>query len=395
VAAKQLSSFYDGLGFSLASMLVAPEFLFRIETTKADPAGGRTLDDYSRASRLSFFLWNSQPDDELLRAAASGELSTPEGLSGQVDRMIASRRFEAGVRGFFGDMLHFDVFDHLQKDGTIYPRFTANVTREAEEQTMRTLVDLLVTRKGDYRDIFTTRKTFLTPSLAAVYNLPLPRTTAPMEFGSWQAVELSEGDPRAGILTQIGFTALHSHPGRSSATIRGRAVREVFLCQKLPDPPPNINNAAVEDLANPMFKTARDRLTAHRDNPTCAACHRMMDPMGLSLETFDGAGAFRSTENGAVIDTNGDLNGVTFKNAVELGKVLHDQPLVSTCVARRAVDYGLARQSAAPEREWLATVTKSFEQSSYRIPDLFRKIATSPEFYRAPSSTPSVNVAAN
>jgi hypothetical protein len=327
-------------------------------------------------------------------AAARGDLSNPEGLAAQVDRMIASRRFEFGVRAFFTDMLHFDVFDNLQKDGAIYPRFTANVAREAEEQTLRTLVDLLITRKGDYREIFTTRRTFLTPSLAAVYNLPLPRTTAPMEFGSWQAVELAEGDPRAGILTQIGLTALHSHPGRSSATIRGRAIREVFMCQRLPDPPPNINNAAVEDLSNPMFKTARDRLTAHRDNPTCAACHRIMDPMGLSLETFDGAGAFRSTENGAIIDTAGDFNGAAFKDAVELGKVLREQPVISSCVARRAADYGLARQTAAPERAWLATVTKSFEQSGYRLPDLFRTIATSPEFYRVTTSPPRVNVAA-
>jgi hypothetical protein len=391
--ANQLGSFYDGLSISLADMLVAPEFLFRIETTRADQAGGRTLDDYSRAARLSFFLWNTQPDDELLRAASKGELSTPEGVSAQVERMIASRRFESGVRAFFIDMLHFDEFADLQKDGAIYPRFTSNVARDAEEQTLKTLVDLLVTRKGDYRDIFTTRRTFLTPSLAAVYNVPLPSATAPMELGSWQAVELPEGDPRAGLLTQIGFTALHSHPGRSSPTVRGRAIREAFMCQLVPNPPPNINFAAVADTGNPMFKTARDRLTAHRDNPTCATCHKMMDPLGLSLEDFDGAGSFRTTENGALIDTVGDLNGATFKNAVELGKVMHDQSAVTNCVARRAVDYGLGRQAAAPERPWLAAVTKTFEQHNYRIADLFRTIATSPEFYRTLSVAPKLDVA--
>ena len=153
---------------------MAPEFLFRTETVTGPP-GNQTLDDYSRASRLSFFLWDSQPDNELLRAAKDGELHTAQGLVAQVDRMVVSRRFEYGVRSFFSDMLHFDEYSGLEKDAMIYPRFTSNVSAESEEQTLRTLTDLLVTRNGDYRDIFTTRRTFLTPELAAMYNISLPK----------------------------------------------------------------------------------------------------------------------------------------------------------------------------------------------------------------------------
>ena len=395
-AATKVRNFYDGLGFSLASMLVAPEFLFRQETVKAS-ADGHELDDYSKASRLSFFLWNAQPDGELLRAAVAGELSTPAGIAKQVDRMVASRRFEGAVRNFFADMLRFDEYEHLQKDATVFPKFTLTVSAESEEQTLRTLVDLLVTNKGDYRDIFTTRKTFLTTTLAAIYNVSLVKTTASMEPPAWQAVEYPEGDARTGVLSHISFTALHSHPGRTSPTIRGKALREVFLCQKVPDPPANVNFEVVQDTSNPQFKTARDRVTAHMTTPACAGCHKVMDPMGLSLETFDGAGSYRTTENGVTIATDGAFNGKPFKDSMELNKVLHDDPAITSCVVQRAVAYGLGREIADGEKPWYTGLTKTFATDQYRLPDLFRRIANSPEFFRVaePQQTAVKSAAAN
>lgn len=396
-AATKVRNFYDGLGFSLASMLVAPEFLFRQEIVKAGADGSHELDDYSKASRLSFFLWNAQPDAELLRAAEAGELSTPAGVAKQADRMINSRRFEGAVRNFFADMLRFDEYANLQKDGTVFPKFTLTVSAESEEQTLRTLVDLLVTNKGDYRDIFTTRKTFLTTTLAAIYNVPLVKTTASMEPPSWQAVEYPEGDARTGLLSHISFTALHSHPGRTSPTIRGKALREVFLCQKVPDPPANVNFEVVQDTSNPQFKTARARVEAHMTTPACAGCHKVMDPMGLSLETFDGAGSYRTTENGVKIDTAGAFNGKPFKDALELNRVLHDDPSVVSCVVQRAVSYGLGREVAEGEKSWQTGLTKTFATDQYRLPDLFRRIATSPEFFRVaePQQTAVKSAAAN
>jgi hypothetical protein len=200
-----------------------------------------------------------------------------------------------------------------------------------------------------------------------------------MELPSWEAVELPEGDIHVGILAQISFTALHSHPGISSPTLRGRALREVFMCQKIPNPPANVNTVLT---ANPDFKTMRLRMTAHRNNPTCASCHRLMDPMGLSLESFDGSGAFRTTENGAVIDTTGDLNGVTFSNALGLYRALHDDPKIPSCLVQRVVTYGMSRQNSVSEKSWITALNQSFVDSKYKLPDLFRKIATSPEFLR-------------
>src|SRR6185312_4533075 len=187
-------------------------------------------------------------------------------------------RLEAGVRAFFADMLTFDGFETLSKDGMIYPKFTDAVSRDAQEQTLRGIVDQVVTKDGDYRDLFTTRTSFMTPLLASIYRVPLTGT-AP-----WQRYEYPANTPTAGILTQISFVALHSHAGRSSPTLRGRALREQLLCQKVPDPPGNVNFDLAQDTGNPDYKTARARLTAHRTDPTCAGCHKLLDPIGLALE---------------------------------------------------------------------------------------------------------------
>jgi hypothetical protein len=383
-AAVGLKDFYSGLGISLSTMLVSPKFLFREEVAEADPdhAGQYRMDAYSKASQLSFFLWNSAPDPQLLTAAEKGELNTDAGLKKQVDRMIASPRLEGGVRAFFTDMLGFDEFETLAKDSMIFPKFNTKVAKDAQEQTLRTIATLLLTEKGDYRDIFTTRKTFMTPMLASVYGVPL---AAP--DGGWQPYEFAENDPRAGIISQVAFVALHSHPGRSSPTLRGKAVREVLLCQKVPTPPANVNFTLVQDTKNPQFKTARARLAAHATDATCAGCHKIMDPIGLGLEAFDSGGSLRSSENGVEIDNSGVLDGIKFSDAAGLAKAVHDNPAAPACVASRAMAYGLGRLPAKTEVDWQKSMQDGFKQANYRFPDLMREIATSSEFYHVAPPT--------
>ncbi len=174
---------------------------------------------------------------------------------------------------------------------------------------MRTIVDLVLTQHGDYRDLFTTRKTFLTPLLGSVYRVPVAQST-----GTWERYEFAAGDPRAGIQSEASFVALHSHEGLSSPTLRGKALRELLLCEPIPAPPGNVNFAVAQDTHNPNFKTMRDRLTAHRTDPTCAGCHKLMDPIGLALESFDSDAGYRTSENGVLIDTSGELDGVEFSD---------------------------------------------------------------------------------
>jgi len=385
-ATAALGDFHGGLAYGLAGLLEAPSFLLVRDTSVDDPErpGSRHLDAYSKASRLSFLLWDSAPDDMLLNAAASGDLDSRTGLARQVDRMLTSPRLETGVRAFFADMLGFDGFDTLAKDQVIYPAFTQPVGGDAAEQTLRTVTDLLVRRNADYRDLFTTRETFLSRRLGALYRMPVGATEG------WERVDLPDGDPRVGIATQVSFVALHSHPGRSSPTLRGKAVREILLCQKVPDPPANVDFALVQDTRNPNFRTARERLTAHRTQATCAGCHKIMDPIGLALENFDGAGQYRDQENGAPIDASGELDGTTFRNAHELGQALHDDPAATACLVRRLYEYGTGRVPAKGETELLAWLGRDFAAHGYQVSELLRRIATSDAFYAvSPSSEDS------
>ena len=396
-AADATHDFYKGLALSLGAMLSSPQFLFRDAELEADPEnkGGYRLDAYSKASQLSFFLWNAGPDLQLLAAAEKGELGTRKGLERQVERMMASPRVEAGVRAFFIDNFGFDEFADLTKDAVLFPKFSAQATADAQEQTLKTVVELLLKNNGDYRDLFTTKKTFLTPELGAIYRVPLVDNRPAGTPDGWAPYEFAADDKRAGILTHMSFTALHSPAGRGSPTIRGKALREVILCQKVPPPPGNVQFNVVQDTTNPLYKTARDRLTAHRNNPVCAGCHKITDPMGLALENFDGAGEFRTTENGKAIDTSGELDGIAFTDAEGLGKAVHDNPATPSCLVNRLASYAMGRAPGAGEGPWISALQTSFTEKGYRVPDLMREIAVSSAFYqRALPTLPSAMASA-
>ena len=383
--AKTKGSFYAGAAVGLVGMLTSPQFLFIVDETEPDPdhAGQQRLTAYAKAARLSFLLWNSTPTDDLLTAAEKGELHKDSGLEKQVDRMMASSRLDSGVRAFFEDFLRFEQFDTLEKDATIYPAFSLKVTEDAREQVLRTMIDHLITRDADYRELFTTRKTFVTGPLARIYRIPVTRPSG----NAWQPYEFPEGDLHAGILTQIGFAAVASHPGRSSPTLRGRAMRESLLCQKVPDPPGDVDFSKFEDSDSPN-RTARERLTAHRSMEACAGCHKITDPIGLGLENLDGAAQQRTTENGAVIDTSGDLDGIQFKDAVGLGQAFHDHPATANCVVDRLATYAFARVPRTEDKAYVTYLQKSFANDGYRFAPLLKRIALSDAFTAvAPAKT--------
>ena len=384
--ADKLGSFYGGLAVAINAMLISPDFLFVIDRYEQDPShpGSMRLDGFSYATRLSLLLWNSGPDDELIRAAETGALQTPAGRTRQVDRLLASARLETGVRAFFEDMLGFDDLASLSKDARIYPMFSGVTLQDAREQTLRTIVDQLITKKSDYRDLFTSRDTFISPSLAAVMQVPAPP--------GWSPYTSPDGSPRVGLLTQISFLAGHAHPGRSSPTLRGKALRQLLLCQTVPRPPPNVDFSIIEN-PNSTLKTARERLTAHRSNPVCAGCHKLTDPIGLALEHFDGAGQFRETERGAPIDASGSLDGHDFSDSIGLGQALHDHPALPTCLVRRVYSYAIGTPVAANDKAALPQLSKGFADSGYRLPDLLRAIALSNGF--SDVSAPPARVAAD
>jgi len=376
---------FVGMELALTSLLVAPEYLFRIETTEADPKrrGARRLDGYTKASRLSHLLWDTTPDAELLRAARAGELHDKKGLERQVERMLASPKTEAGVRAFFSDMLQFEFFETVTKDVTVYPKFSAALMESAREQTLRTLVDHLVTRNGDYRDIFTSRSTFINRQLASAYQTPF------ISDADWVSYTVPQEREAAGVITQVTFLSLFSHPGRSSPTKRGVALNEVFLCEETPIPPVDVDFSIVNDVANPLLKTNRDRLLAHATEETCAGCHNLSDPLGLALERFDSLGQHRETENGQPIDVSASLEGKKFTGATGLGLLMHDNPRAARCIVRNVYAYGVGRAPGEAEERYLSDQTKAFARDGYKLPALLRRVVTSDAFFALPPVAPA------
>jgi len=382
-ATKETEDFYAGLAVALEALLIGPEVIFIIDSPEPDPErpGQERLDAWSLASRLSFFLWNSAPDDALLQAAANGDLHNREGLQRSVDRMLQSSRLEDGLRAFFDDMMAFDEFASLAKDPVVYPMVTGLTLADAREQTLRTVIDHVIVRNQDYRDLFTTRKTFMSMSLAALYGTPTSNGWVPYEF--------PEDSARSGLLTQVSFLAAHSHAVRSSPTLRGRALRELFLCQMVPDPPPNVDFSSLEDAGD--LPTARDRLQIHNTNPSCAGCHLITDPMGLALEHFDGAGRYRETENGAVLDISGELDGAVYDDVPGLARAMRNHPKLPYCLVNRLYAYGTGGPvSLRYDRDILAHFLEQFAGHGYKVPDLLREITLSAAFSKvraAPAET--------
>lgn len=366
--ATDLHDFYAGLAPVLEGMLIDPKFLLIADLTEPDPdhEGKRRLDAYSLASRLSFFLWNAAPDDELLRAAESGEIHDEDQFERIVDSMLASPRLESGVWAFFDDMFGFEGFDNLAKDPAVYPSVTGATLKDAREQTLRTVIDQLVIRKADYRDLYTTRDTFISPALATVYQVP----TMP----GWVPHEFPADSRRTGFLTQISFLTLYAHPARSSPTLRGKGLRERLLCQVVPPPPPNVDFSLLENPAAD-YKTQRDRVNAHLHEPACAGCHKLTDPMGLALENFDGSGRYRDNERGNPIDTSGNLDGKEFKDVTGLAQALHDHPSLTSCLVKRMYSYGAGGPTSIADRPLLSYLGERFAEDGYRVPDLMRTIA--------------------
>ncbi len=350
-AALTLGDFYEGLGYALAVVLQTPDFIYRVELGEQDPADPkkRRFTAYETATRLSFLLWDRPPDDALLDAAASGALLTDEGLAAESERLWADPRARDGIRAFFTDMLGLGALDSLSKDPTIYFHMSPELGASAREQTLREIEHLVFELDGDYRDLLVSRETFIDQKLAAIYGIP---AAVPDDFG---AVTLPDDGRRRGLLGQASVLALHAHPVSSSPTRRGKFVREVLLCQTVPSPPSDVNTSLPE--ASAEAPTRRAQVQQHLEDPACASCHLIMDPIGLGLENFDGLGSWRDTENGEVIDASGDLDGVVFADAWGLGEALREHPALGPCLVDTLLRYANGRSLAAEEgplAEWLA-----------------------------------------
>jgi hypothetical protein len=371
-AATTLGDFWAGVEFAIAGLLQSPSFLFRIELGEPDPSDPTRLryTSWEMASRLSYFMWNSTPDDELLDAAERGELTDPAGLREQAERLSASPRARESVRTFFTEALDLVAMDELSKDASIYPSYTATMGRSMLDGALYTVDHLVFEEEADYRSFFDTRLTYVNSELAALYGVEAPAGDG---FG---AVMLPTDGPRAGLLGQAAVLARNSHPTATSPTLRGKFVRQVLLCQEIPAPPADVGELPEP---SPTARTMRERLEIHRQNEACAGCHAMMDPIGLGLENFDGVGAFRTTENDVTIDPSGDLDGTYFADAAELGTALRDHPNLGQCLVRNLYRFATGHIETRGEEVAILDLVSAFEDD-YRIRGLLVDLVSSDGF---------------
>jgi hypothetical protein len=371
-AAAALEDFDAGLEFGIAAILTSPHFLYRVEVGDGADAPEGAYGDHEMASRLSFFLWNTIPDEELLDAADAGELTADAGLAAQVDRMLADDRARDGVRALYTEMLHLDELDELNKDTLVFTYMRDTLGASAREETLLGVEALAFEDDGSYLDLFTARRTFLDRELAALYDVPAP---SPDGFGeTW----LPDDSGRQGFFGQASFLALNAHAVSTSVTLRGIFVREVLLCQEIPEPPANANTSIPEvDADSP---TMRERIAVHLEVEECASCHRLTDPIGLGFENFDGLGRWRVTENGAQIDASGELDGVGFSDGVALGQTVAEHPRTPGCMTRTALQYATGELAEHIDTGLLDWHTLGFEGEGHRVLWLLRDVALSPAF---------------
>ncbi len=367
VAGTALDSYSAGLEYALAALLQSPSFLFRVEV-----GVDGVLDPYALASRLSFFLWNTAPDADLLDAAAAGDLDTEDGLRAEAERMMSDPRFRRGLRAFFTDFLELYELDHLRKDPILFEHFSTLVGPDAREETLRLAEFIAIDGDRDYRELATTRETFVNPRLASIYGVP-----APVRDGFARVVLPADGG-RAGILGHASFLALHGHQTSSSPTLRGAAVRKVLLCQAIPPPPVDVDTSIPEPSGE--TPTLRDRVAEHLENEACASCHLLMDPIGLALENFDALGRWREFDNGYPIDPSGTLDGVNFADARGLGETLAAHPDLTRCLVRTLNRYATGRLETTDERGVLRALNERFDAHGFRVQPLVLDVILSPTF---------------
>jgi len=334
---RKESSFDGAIEAVLRRLLVSPDFLFRVERSPASKSEGVSrISDVDFASRLSFFLWSSVPDDELMNLAAKGQLTQPAVLKTQVTRMLADRRARALVENFAGQWLYLRNLRMHTPDPIEFPEFDENL-RQAFEQEITLFFDSQLREDRPIPELLTARYTFVNERLARHYGL------ANVYGNHFRRVELT--DPaRMGLLGKGAVLTVTSYPNRTSPVLRGKWLLENVLGAPPPPPPPNVP-ALQEKVAGVQAKSVRERLEQHRANPACASCHRVMDPLGFALENFDAIGRWRTSEAGMPIDASGSLiDGTQVNGPTTLvdALVARKSEFVGT-VAQRLLTYALGR----------------------------------------------------
>ena len=388
-AALALHGYDLALEMTLGAILQSPQFLYRIELREPsmqgqgpqdggmDPAEVELVGPYEMANRLSYFLWASMPDEALFEAAQRGELATVEQIQAQVDRMLPDAKTAQMVREFHRQWLGLQGLDSIVKATSFYPKWDATLRQDWRESLDR-FIDHVFWEKGDFASFMTSPTLFLTPDLARLYDIPVPEG----ETGVFE--HTANASERFGIMTQPALMALLANSNQSSPILRGVFMRERLLCQHIGAPPDDVEIVPPDPDPN---ATTREVFAIHTQDPTCASCHALIDPLGFGFEHYDGVGHYRATENNYPVDASGALTHVPdeevigpFADASELMGRLAQSPIVPSCMSAQWLQFALGRNTDSSDKPSHEAINTAFAASGWRWDAMFRAIALSDSF---------------
>ena len=375
LAQQRGDSFEEGICLSLQAMLVSPDFLFRIEKDRAPETAdaAQPISQYELASRLSYFLWSSMPDDELLHCADQGVLRRPAVLAAQVKRMLKDPKSRALVENFGGQWLELRKLESVKPDRQRFPEFDEYLRQSMRRET-ESFFDYIVREDRSILDFIDGDYSFINERLAQFYHIP---GVAGPQF---RKVMLTGNAERGGILTQASILTVSSYATRTSPVLRGKWILENILNAPPPPPPPGVPN--LDETKVGSSASLRQQLEEHRKNTTCASCHSRMDPLGFGLENFDAIGAWRTEDGKFPIDSSGTLpDGRSFKGPLELKSIVKgDREAFAACLTEKLLTYALGRGLERYDRPTIKKIAGGIAADNYRFSSLVMEIVKSLPF---------------
>lgn len=362
--------FREGIAMVIEALLQSPEFLYRVElgeaveaVTTASGQRVKPLDSWEMASRLSFFIWGSMPDDDLFAAAEAGALETKEQIAVQARRMLADPKARDAVAVFHRQWLDYDRLNNVTKDAALYPDWSPAIGALMQEEMQLFIGDVLFDGPGDLGTLLTADYTYANDELANFYG----KSAASDAF---ERIELDR-DRHAGLLSMGAMLSYYAHSNQSSPVHRGKLVREALLCDVLEPPPPGLIFEVPEPSPD---ATTRERFDQHSKDPACKGCHELMDPLGFGFENYDGVGRFRTEENGEPIDATGtivdsDIDG-PFVGVRELSEKLLSSDEVKQCYAKMWFRFAYGRGETPADECSLDATSKTFEATGGNVREL-------------------------
>ncbi len=360
------SPFEQGIRHVLEAFLQSPNFLYRVELSEQlDGDKLIPLTGHEIATRLSYLVWNSMPDDELLDAAERGDLATDAGIEAQARRMLADPRAAEPIDDFHSQWLDLDRYDNLQKDPGLFPSFDPSVAASMKEETQRFIRHVALEQNGGIEELLLSRTAFVDENVAPIYGLD-------GEYGAdFVQVEL-DASQRSGLLTQAGFLASHAYTNSSSPIHRGVFIQRRVLCRAIPDPPGDVDTT-LPPLSEDI-KTTRQQVEVHTSPEACVGCHSLINAPGYALENFDALGAWRTTDNGEPVDPAGsfpmDGADTAVSGPVDMVQKIAASEAAGACYLTQWYRYGFAREESEADLCTIEVLNERFAEVGYDVKEL-------------------------